>query len=239
MTRVGPWTASGRSLLKLRAGKRAEEALQESERRYKSLIETTVDGIYRSDADGFFRFINQAGAEMFGHKSPAEMIGKTVLEYWVDPKDRVSFLDELIRKKRLRAYAVRGRKKDGSVIHLEISSHVLEDGQGRFMGVEGILRDVTEKADLEDRFRHAQKMEAVGKLAGGVAHDFNNILTAIIGYGSLLQMRMKPDDPLRYHAGEILSAAQRGAGLTKSLLAFSRKQAQLKPRGINEVIGRF
>ncbi len=230
----------GTIVVEITRHKRAEEALLESERRYKSLIETTVDGIYRSDADGFFRFINQAGAEMFGHKSPAEMIGKTVLEYWVDPKDRVSFLDELKREKRLRAYAVRGRKKDGSVIHLEISSHVLEDGQGRFMGVEGILRDVTEKTNLEAQLRHAQKMEAVGQLAGGVAHDFNNILSAIIGFSALGEMKLPHDHPVRHYMQQILQSSERAAALTQSLLAFSRKQPlRLELLGINEVIGRF
>ena len=213
------------------------EALRESERKYKSLIETTVDGIYKSDADSTFRFINQAGAEMFGHKSPAEIIGKSVFEYWADPKERASFLGKLKRAKGLKAYPLRGKKKDGSVINLEMSSHILEDGKGCFMGVEGILRDVTEKVDLEAQLRQAQKMEAVGQLAGGVAHDFNNILSAIIGYGNLTLMKMAKDDPQLLNIQKILDAADRAAHLTKDLLLFSRKQiSDRRPMDLNMII---
>ncbi|MFI5296429.1 MAG: PAS domain S-box protein [Thermodesulfovibrionales bacterium] len=230
----------GTIVVEITRHKRAEEALMESERKYKSLVETTVDGIYQSDADGFFRFINQAGAEMFGHKSPEEMIGKSVLGYWADPKERASFLDKLKRAKGLKVYPLRGKKKDGSVIHLEMSSHVLEDGQGRFMGIEGILRDVTERVDLEAQLRHAQKLEAVGQLAGGVAHDFNNILSAIMGYGTLAEMKLPHDHPVRHYMQQILQSSERAAALTRGLLAFSRKQPlRLELLGINEVIGKF
>lgn len=95
---------------------------------------------------------------------------------------------------------------------------------GEVSNVIEVGRDVTEHKKLEEQLRHAQKMEAVGQLAGGVAHDFNNILTAIIGYGHLAMNTLSKDDPLRHHISQILDASQRAASLTQSLLAFGRKQ---------------
>ncbi len=113
------------------------------------------------------------------------------------------------------------------------------------IGVEEERRSAQEKLrfaldehkKLEAQLRHAQKMEAVGQLAGGVAHDFNNILTAIIGYGNFLQMKMSEDSPLRNYVKQILVSSERAANLTQSLLAFSRKQIiNLTPQNINEII---
>lgn len=100
----------------------------------------------------------------------------------------------------------------------------LKDERGEVSNVIEVGRDVTEHKKLEEQLRHAQKMEAVGQLAGGVAHDFNNILTAIIGYGHLAMNTISKDDPLRHHISQILDASQRAASLTQSLLAFGRKQ---------------
>jgi two-component system cell cycle sensor histidine kinase/response regulator CckA len=131
----------------------------------------------------------------------------------------------------------RHRKKDGSSSFVEITTHTLDFAGKRAELV--MIHDVTERKKLEDQLRHAQKMEAVGKLAGGVAHDFNNILTAIIGYGNLVLMKMGPGDPMRHNVGEILAAAQRAASLTQGLLTFSRRQViNPVPVNVNQVIER-
>jgi PAS domain S-box-containing protein len=103
--------------------------------------------------------------------------------------------------------------------------------------VVGVGIDVSERKRLEDQLRHSQKMESIGTLAGGIAHDFNNILTAIIGYGNLLQLKMRRDDPLRHNVEQILASANRAAGLTRGLLAYSRKQV-LNPQrtDLNDII---
>jgi two-component system cell cycle sensor histidine kinase/response regulator CckA len=104
----------------------------------------------------------------------------------------------------------------------------------------GIGLDISDRKQLENQLRHSQKMEAIGTLAGGVAHDFNNILSAIIGYGNIIQLRLPPDDPLRLNVDHMLESAERGAQLTHSLLAFSRKQVMnLKPVKLNEIIERI
>ena len=103
--------------------------------------------------------------------------------------------------------------------------------------LENIRRESEEKKSLQAQLLHAQKMEAVGTLAGGIAHDFNNILTAIIGYGNVMRMRLKGDDPHREYLDQILSASERAANLTRSLLAFSRKQViNTRPVNLNEII---
>jgi PAS domain S-box-containing protein len=220
--------------------KKTEKALQASERRYKSLFDTTMDGIYQSDAEARMVMINRAGAEMLGHRSPDEMIGKNVAQYWEDPAEREAFVAELKRGKSVRAYPIRGKNVRGETVYLETSSHVLEDEKGRFLGIEGILRNVTEHRRLEEQYRQAQKMEAIGQLAGGVAHDFNNILSAIIGYAHLTLMKMGEDDPLRHNIEQILASSQRATVLTQSLLAFSRKQ-MINPvlLDLNDLLRRF
>ena len=111
------------------------------------------------------------------------------------------------------------------------------DSNNQVIGFIHIVRDITERKKLEEQLLHSQKMEAIGTLAGGVAHDFNNILTAIIGYGGILQMKMRDDDPLKVHVEQILASSDRAANLTRSLLAFSRKQIMNpRPVDMNKVV---
>ena len=217
--------------------KKAGEALQKSEERYKDLFNSSHDGIYQIDADGVFILMNPAGAKMLGYESPDKIIGRKGPEYWRDPKDRDIFKAELKIKKSVNSYHMRLKKKNGEPIDIETSSTIKEDEKGAFLGMEEILRDVTERKKLEDQLRHAQKMEAVGTLAGGIAHDFNNILNVILGYGVMLQDRIGSDQLAREQLSEVLSAAQRAADLTRRLLLFSRKEvAEMKPLDVNEMV---
>lgn len=128
---------------------------------------------------------------------------------------------------------------DGNQIYIEVRAYPLRNAAGAVTAVIETLTDVTDRRTLEAQLRQAQKMEAVGLLAGGVAHDFNNILTAIIGYGSLLKMKLEPGHALTPFADQILASADRASHLTRSLLAFSRKQIiDPRPVRLNEVIQR-
>ena len=125
----------------------------------------------------------------------------------------------------------------GEKKYIETKSYPLTDASGQVVAAIETMTDVTEKKRLEAQLQHAQKMEAIGTLAGGVAHDFNNILTAIIGYGNIAKINLKSDDPQQESLDQILLAAERAAQLTKGLLAFSRKQIiKIQPLDLNEVI---
>ncbi|NIS73777.1 MAG: response regulator, partial [Deltaproteobacteria bacterium] len=131
------------------------------------------------------------------------------------------------------------RKKDGTLYHEEATISPSRDTAGKIINFVAVKRDITNEIALENQLRHAQKMEAVGQLSGGVAHDFNNILTAIIGYASFLKMKMQKDDSLESYVANILASAERAADLTQGLLAFSRKQVtKLEPVNINAVVKR-
>ncbi|MBI5664314.1 MAG: PAS domain S-box protein [Nitrospirae bacterium] len=115
---------------------------------------------------------------------------------------------------------------------IEIRAIPRFDSRNNLTGLIHVVRDITERRKLEDQLRQSQKMEAVGQLAGGISHDFNNILTAIIGYSTILKMKMGKDDPLKINLDQILAASEKGANLTQSLLAFSRQQLS-NPEALN------
>ncbi len=128
---------------------------------------------------------------------------------------------------------------DNEPIYMEMHAYPMKDRDGEITLVIETFNDITERRKLEAQLLQAQKMEAVGRLAGGVAHDFNNILTAIMGYASLLQARLGSDEQARQYASHIRSSSERAAHLTRSLLAFSRKQIiNPRPLRLSGVIGR-
>ncbi|MBI5101856.1 MAG: diguanylate cyclase [Nitrospirae bacterium] len=133
--------------------KRSDEALRKSEERYKNFIDTTLDGIYHVNAEGVFTLMNRSGAKIFGYESPEEIIGRNALEFWRDPRDRDAYREELRIRKYVSAYPIKARKKNGEPIELETSSRIVESDSGNIIGIEGILRDVTERRHMEEELR--------------------------------------------------------------------------------------
>ncbi len=221
------------------ANRLSEEALRASEERYRELFENANDFVFTTDLTGGFTSINKVGEKITGYSREETVQQKRSFMELAAPEHIAT----------ARSMIGRGVGADGPTTHeLEIVSKggdrvVLEVGtrtiaqQGRPAEIQGIARDVTERKRLEEQLRQAQKMDAVGRLAGGVAHDFNNMLTAILGYSDLLLAKLDRDQPLRRHVDEIRKAGERAASLTGQLLAFSRKQV-IVPRvlSLNAVV---
>ena len=227
-------------LVDISAQKRAEQSLRESEERHRSLIRNAVYGIYRSTVDGRFLEVNPALASMLGYDSEAELVELGVESLYVSAAERQRLIEEYRRSDRVDGVEVQWQKQDGTPITVRLSGRVIRDANGALDGYEMIAEDVTERRLLETQFRQAQKMEAIGRLAGGISHDFNNLLTAILGYNDLLLAQLTDDDPRRIEVLEVRKAVDRASNLTRQLLAFSRKQViQPKPIDLNTVVVGF
>jgi PAS domain S-box-containing protein len=204
--------------------KRAESALRDSEERYHTLIEGVRDIVFALGPDGTITSLSAAFEQVTGWPAQ-EWLGKP-FEQLVHPDDLgllFDFIDCAVRGEARPVSQLRLRTRHGDYRVGEFAA-TPQFHDGRLVGLLGIARDITDRLSLEQQFRQAQKMEAVGRLAAGVAHDFNNILTAITGYAQLLLEDLAPSDQHRGDVEEIRKAADRAAGLTRQLLAFSRQQ---------------
>ncbi|MBZ5551900.1 MAG: PAS domain S-box protein [Acidobacteriia bacterium] len=209
--------------------RQAEEALTESALRYRELFENANDIIFTADLKGRFISLNKAGENIFGY-TRQEALRTLNIAQLVDPESAEvarHILEQESAEGSARTQELDVIAKGGRRIKLEISSRPIHHGK-ETIGVQVIARDVTERRALEEELQHSKKMEAVGRLAGGLAHDFNNILTTIAGYSNLLAMQFPEEDPHRRSLDEIKKAADRATALTRQLLTFSRKQV-LKP----------
>jgi len=214
--------ALGRDITERR---RVEQALRESEGRYRQLVENVSDIIYTLSPDGIITSVSGAVERISGYRRE-EVIGRSVGRLFgpeAEEYARGLFREAVRTEADVFQTELEFTARDGTEVVLDVTSRVrVEDGEP--VEVVGIARDVTEQKRLEEQLREAVKMEAVGSLAGGVAHDFNNMLTVILGNAQLLTMRVGDDPRLLGPIEEIQVAARRSADLTKQLLAFSRKQ---------------
>jgi two-component system cell cycle sensor histidine kinase/response regulator CckA len=215
--------------------RRAERALQQSEARYRSLVEHAVFGIYQSTPDGQLLSVNPALVEMLGYDSAAALLAVPAAELYADPAVRAELARRCVERGRVDGAEVMWRRQDRHEIRVRLHGRVRTDAEASVFEV--VVEDVTEQRRVQDELRQAQKMEAIGQLAGGVAHDFNNMLTAILGYAELLTEQIGPDKPIGNDLREIMAAAERAATLTRQLLAFSRKQVlALAPVDLSVVV---
>jgi two-component system cell cycle sensor histidine kinase/response regulator CckA len=209
----------------------AEEALRRSEANYRSLVEGVPHGIYRVNAAGTLLDVNPAMVEMLGYSSAAELMGENIEDkLFAEPADRRRIMAE--NPDLLHGVEVPWKRKDGSRITVRLSGRLVPGASGSQAIYERIAENVTEQRVLEQQLRQAQKMEAVGRLAGGVAHDFNNLLMVIKGHSELLLDAIRGDDRMTHKVAQIQKAADRATALTRQLLAFSRMQV-LQPKVVD------
>jgi two-component system, cell cycle sensor histidine kinase and response regulator CckA len=226
--------------------KQMERGLEESEEQFRKMFEGSPIGMVVVGADFHFTRANAAFCEMLGYTQEelTSLTFKDITHPEHVAEDVLCVNDLLSGKIPLYRTEKRYLRKDKEVLWGSTTVNVMRDRDDRFLYFFTTVEDISdrkqaeeEKSHLESQLLQSQKMEAIGTLAGGVAHDFNNILTAIIGFASILQMDMEKDNPKTAYLDQILAAAERAANLTQSLLVFSRKQQiDLKPHKINDII---
>lgn len=213
--------------------KRAEEEMRQSQQKLRIHFEHTPLAVVEWDLDFRVAAWNPSAERIFGY-ARQEALGQHA-RFIVPPQYR-EHVDQVWQALLKQAGGTRSTNdnvtKDGRSISCEWYNTPLIDDSGRVLGVASLVQDVTERVALEERLRQSQKMEAVGRLAGGVAHDFNNLLTVILGYSQILADGLPQGSRMAENTAQIKSAADRAAGITRQLLAFSRKTV-LSPRIIN------
>lgn len=213
------------------AHKRTEAALRDSEVQYRSIIDHSPNAIFINQDDKVI-LANEACVQLFGAQHADELLGRNIYDCFDSSehtavRERIHVLRDDGAPVPIRIEKI--VRFDGTRVAVEVTAAPFPFRGSRAIHV--ILRDISERQHLEEQLRQSQKMESIGRLAGGVAHDFNNMLSAIIGYTELLLERIPPQDQTYEDLQEILKAANRSADLTRQLLAFSRKQT-IAPKDI-------
>lgn len=220
--------------------KRAEYALRRSEERFRNLFETLLEGVYQSTPEGRILAANPMILKMFGIASQDELNNLDIArDFFPDPNLRKRLLEQMERDGGYQNVEYELRRRDGQIITVLENARVVRDENGAVLYYEGTMTDITPRRRIEEQLRQAQKVEALGRLAGSIAADFNNSLTVITGYAQLALADLAPADPARQNIERALEAAERGVALTKHLLLFSRRQTRSADRfDLNQAIER-
>ncbi len=216
-----------------------QAALLESEQRYRNLVEATFDWIWEVDAHGRFTYSSPQVQDLLGY-APAEVVGRPMTAFMAP--DEAKKFEELFSSRAAQQEPFSGVEsvnlhKQGRPVALESSGVPVLGPKGELRGYRGMDRDVTARKQLEAQLRQAQKLEAIGQLAGGVAHDFNNILASMMMQIALMEMESDMDTNLRSGLEDLEKEARRAANLTRQLLMFSRRSVLDKKQvDLNQVV---
>jgi len=195
-----------------------------AEQRFKRLFADIEDVVFITTPEGKFLEINPAGAKLFGYSIRDLMNLNIEEDLYVNPEERKKYKKAINSNGQVRDYELELKTREGGKIFVLATAKAVKDKNGKIVAYQGILRDVTYKRQLEQQLFQAKKMESIGMLAGGVAHDFNNILTTIIGNAELSQMELDKSHPVYHNIENIIIGVRRAEDLIHQLLAFSRRQ---------------
>lgn len=196
-----------------------------SRARLAAVVECSEDAIVSKTADGIVVTWNQGAGRLYGYTAE-EMIGRPISILYTPEHQQecLRIMAKVLRREQVPAYDTVRRRKDGAMIPVSVDLCPIEVREGENVDTSQVAREISRMKQREEQFHQAQKMEAVGRLAGGVAHNFNNVLTVISGYSQVLLEALSPNDPTRPSIEEIKKAGERAAALTRQLLVLSRKQ---------------
>jgi PAS domain S-box-containing protein len=227
-----------RSAMRLKHTAQAVRDTEEQIQFQAHLLNVVVEAVTAADAAGRITFWNRFAERLYGW-SAEEALGLPLFELMLAkaPVDQAGEIESLLRAGNSWSGELIAHRKSGEIFPVFMTIAPLQDEGGNVKGLVGVSADISQRKELEEQLRQSQKMDAIGRLAGGIAHDFNNLLTAITGYSQIALLKLHAEDPLRKDIEEILKAGERATGLTRQLLAFSRRQV-LQPRllDLNSVI---
>ncbi len=222
-------------VLELNQRKMTEEALQESEERYRTFFEENISGSYIATPEGEVLACNREYKRIFQFATTQEALETPLGSLFEDPKERNDFLIRLKKEKCIIGYEPRLKKVGGRAVHITVNVSGVFDLQGNLERIRGFVLDVSEQRRLEAQLRQAQKMETIGTLAGGIAHDFNNILFPVLGHTEILLQDVPETNPIHDRLKKIYAGGIRARDLVRQILIFSRqdtnelKQIQIQP----------
>ena len=228
--------------------KQAEEALRQSRERLHSIVNNAVVGIYQVTQEGKFLLVNRRFAQMFGYTSPEKFLAsvENIDQLYVDPKERPSILEKIHKRGFVDDAEIRFWHRNGEIILVRVSVRVIHD-EIKGSIYEGVMADITEQKqaewalrDSEEKLARSKKMESLGLLAGGVAHDLNNVLAGIVSYPELLLLDLPADSQYRKAIETIKESGDRAVAIVQDLLTVARGVATTKePLNLNDLIGDY
>jgi PAS domain S-box-containing protein len=215
----------------------AEEALRESEQKYKSFFNDDLTGDYSCTPDGKILSCNPAFACMFGFATIDEVLSVNTTALYSSPEKFQQFIAQLTKEKKLEYIRIEMRRRNGQPLHVIANLMGIFNADGQLVEIKGYLFDDTKREQLEQQLIQAQKLESLGILAGGIAHDFNNILCIILGHSALIEYHNIDFNKFRKSVEAIIKAAERGTALVKQLLTFAHKtETVFESVQVNEIV---